>query len=112
MAVGGMCGLDGTGDGMTPWVWRLLHGSTWCPGAEFKSIMAVAASMSDSGRGENMHDGQSRGVTAQPRGVLGSPSEVSIPLIGPVGLIYSPRLNNFGEKAAKSNSLCDVAKGV
>lgn len=37
----------------------LLHGSTWCPGAEFKSIMAVAASMSDSGRGENMHDGQS-----------------------------------------------------
>lgn len=41
-------------------LWILLHGSTWCPGAEFKSIMAVAASMSDSGRGgENMHDGQS-----------------------------------------------------
>lgn len=26
----------------------LLHGSLWCPGAEFKSIIAVAASMSDS----------------------------------------------------------------
>lgn len=39
-----------------------LHGSTWCPGAEFKSIMAVAASMSDSGRGENMHDDQSYDV--------------------------------------------------
>lgn len=37
-------------------LWIVLHGSTWCPGAEFKSIMAVAASMSDSGRGENMHD--------------------------------------------------------
>ena len=31
----------------------VLHGSSRCPGAEFKSIMAVAASMSDSGRGEN-----------------------------------------------------------
>lgn len=78
MAVDGMCGPDGTGDVMAPWVWRLLHGSTWCPGAEFKSIMAVAASMSDSGRGENMHGGQSRGVTAWPRGVLGSSSEVSL----------------------------------
>lgn len=69
---GEMCGPGGTGDSMAPWVWSLLHGSTWCPGAEFKSIMAVAASMSDSGRGENMHDGQSWGVTVRPHGILSS----------------------------------------
>lgn len=51
------------------WLWILLHGSTWCPGAEFKSIMAVAASMSDSGRGENMHDGQSWDVKAWQNGI-------------------------------------------